>query len=74
MARSSRVVADAPLSPQERAAIGEARDLLKRYGLYVDVASMSDVAFEQRNCRMKSLDLAVAAVPHLRDSCLFIHI
>ena len=55
---SNRVVADAPLSEQERIAIGTARDLLKKYGQYVDVAEMSDVAYEQRNCRMKALDLA----------------
>jgi len=55
-------------SPQEldegdRLRIGHAREVLQGYGLYVDVSEMSDVAYEQRNCRMKALDLAVAAKP-----------
>jgi len=47
------------LSESDRARIGEARDVLKSYGQYVDVAEMSDVAFEKRVCRMKALDIAV---------------
>jgi hypothetical protein len=48
------------LEEADRLRIGHAREVLQEYGLYVDVAEMSDVAYEQRNCRMKALDLAVA--------------
>lgn len=47
------------LTESDRARIGEARDILKEYGQYVDVAEMSDVAYEKRVCRMKALDVAV---------------
>lgn len=65
MAGRTRTVADAPLSEQERAAIGEARDLLKKYGQYVDVADMSDVAYERRQVRMKSMDLVAALAKYV---------
>lgn len=49
----------AELDEGDRLRIGHAREVLQEYGLYVDVAEMSDVAYEQRNCRMKAADLAV---------------
>lgn len=47
---------------QDRNRIGHAREVLQSYGQYTDVAEMSDVAYEKRNCRMKALDLTVATV------------
>lgn len=51
------------LTEADRVRIGEAREVLQHYGQYVDVAEMSDVAFEQRNVRTKSLDQAIAFAP-----------
>jgi hypothetical protein len=54
----------------DRTRIGAARDVLKEYGQYVDVAEMSDVAYEKRVCRMKALDTVVGvaqyAPPHTK--------
>lgn len=52
----------AELDEGDRLRIGHAREVLQEYGLYVDVAEMSDVAYEQRICRMKALDIAVQTV------------
>jgi hypothetical protein len=47
------------LTEDDRLLIGKARETLQTYGLYVDVADMSDVGYEKRICRMKAMDLAV---------------
>lgn len=48
------------LTEEDRRRIAEAREVLQEYGLYVDVADMSDVAYERRNTRHHALELAVA--------------
>lgn len=52
------------LTEADRLRIAEAREVLEFYGLDPhpeSVNSMDDVSYEQRNCRMKAMDLAVAA-------------
>ena len=62
MATRSNKTPPRELDEGDRLRISHARAVLQEYGLYVDVAELSDVAYEQRNCRMKSLDLAVSLV------------
>lgn len=50
------------LNETDRLRIGNAREVLQEYGLYVDVADMSDVAYERRNTRMKALDVWASVV------------
>lgn len=47
------------LTEDDRRRIGEAREVLQSYGQYVDVAEMSDVAYEKRQVRMKALEVAL---------------
>lgn len=53
------------LDDGDRLRIGHARGVLQGYGLYVDVADMSDVAYERRNCRMKALDTVAAIAQYV---------
>jgi hypothetical protein len=53
------------LSVADRLEIAKAREMLKRYGQNEhpeSVGPLDDLAYEQRNCRMKALDVAVAAI------------
>jgi len=59
MATRSTKASPQELDEADRLRIGHAREVLQEYGLYVDVAEMSDVAYEKRVCRMKALDIAV---------------
>lgn len=58
------------LTELDRAKIAEARGVLKGYGLDDHPESnypMDDVSYEQRNCRMKALDTAVALLPWMDE-------
>lgn len=60
MANRAVKVPPLPLTEADRLRIAEAREILQSYGQYVDVAEMSDVAYEKRVVRMKALDTVAA--------------
>ena len=63
MSGRKTVVEGAPLSEQERTAIAEARELLKRYGQDTHPETpdpMTDLGYEQRMCRARALELTTS--------------
>lgn len=65
MSTKSTKTSPQELTEADRLRIAEAREILQSYGQYVDVAEMSDVAYEQRACRMKALDAVCALADHM---------
>lgn len=58
----------------DRAKIGEAREVLQSYGLYTDVAEMSDLAYEKRVVRMKALDTVAALALHVASGTKWVEL